>query len=203
MNDARWLSRSEQVYRLLLCLYPQGFRRLHEEEMALDFRDLCRDALGGQHDESLVGLWLRTTADLLSSAIRERLRQTTYRSKPHMDTTASFDNQLAATLDYWSRAMRSGYSIKQVFELLAQRAPQPTAQVFRAVLDDAAESGDFPGAVARLREQVDSVSFGQVIDTVLRQRETGGNLADLLDGLTADLRAAGGENWSSGVGFEE
>lgn len=118
--------------------------------------------------------------------------------------TSSFNTQLTATVNYWTRAMRSGYSIKQVFEMLSENAPEPTASAFRETLQDATESGDWPGAISRMKTRVPSPQFAQVIDAAIKQRETGGNLADILDALNTDLRAAlGSDGWSDGLEFAD
>lgn len=193
-------SHGERVYRLLLRAYPAGFRALYADDMVLTFRDCRREA---QQEGKMVWLWMHTLLDLFATASHERLRRTGYRRAKHMDTT-SFNTQLTATVNYWTRAMRGGYSLKQVFEMLAEKAPEPTATVFRETLIDATETGDWVGAISRMKARVPSEQFALVIDATLKQRETGGNLADLLDEVNAGIRAAlGSDGWSEGVEFAE
>jgi hypothetical protein len=65
------MSLSEKVFNLMLVAYPREFRREYGPHMAQTFRDCCRGQAKG------VGygldLWLRTLADLLTSATREHL----------------------------------------------------------------------------------------------------------------------------------
>jgi hypothetical protein len=65
--------RARQVYTALLYLYPADFRREYAHELTLLFVDLYR-AAAGQGMRTLVRLWLAVLLDLLSSAIRERMR---------------------------------------------------------------------------------------------------------------------------------
>ena len=194
---------SEKVYRALLWAYPTGFRQLYADEMAADFCCCYRDALASSSGETPITLWARVILDLISSATAERLRQAGYRSTAMIDTT-QFDSQLAATVDYWSRAMRRGYSIRQVFSLIAERGPEPTASIMRETLSDAETSGDFLGALARMAERVPSKHLTHVLAAVARQRETGDNLADVLDEINTAMRAElGSDGWSEHLTFDD
>ncbi len=64
---------ARQVYTALLHLYPAGFRRDYAGELTLLFVDMYR-AAAAQGTRALVKLWLAVLIDLLSSAIRERMR---------------------------------------------------------------------------------------------------------------------------------
>jgi hypothetical protein len=71
MSSRRWfLAVSDWLYRLLLVGYPPSFRRRYGPEMAQVFRDCVRDACrrGG-----LMGLWIRTLGDLLTTMPAEHL----------------------------------------------------------------------------------------------------------------------------------
>jgi hypothetical protein len=64
---------SSRVYRRLLIVYPRAFRASYGREMALTFRDQCRDALQARGLAGLAALWLRVLLDLLRSAPAEHL----------------------------------------------------------------------------------------------------------------------------------
>ena len=71
-HTARWpIALSARVYRLLLAAYPRRFRREYGREMALAFRDCCRDAYRRGGSFALLRLWLRTLPDLAASALGE------------------------------------------------------------------------------------------------------------------------------------
>ena len=65
--------RARQIYTALLHLYPMGFRREYARELTLLFVDMYRTA-AAQGMRALVSLWLAVLLDLMSSAIRERMR---------------------------------------------------------------------------------------------------------------------------------
>ena len=66
---------SERVYSVLMQLYPAAFRERYREEMVRLFADQLRDARVGRGSGGVVTTWLRTLADLASSAIGEHLRK--------------------------------------------------------------------------------------------------------------------------------
>jgi hypothetical protein len=68
---------SEHAYRMLLRVYPTGFRREYGAQMEQAFRDLCREAARRGGRVGLARLWVRVGLDLASSAIVERRRAKT------------------------------------------------------------------------------------------------------------------------------
>src|ERR671919_2609951 len=64
---------ARRVYATLLHLYPGEFRRGYADELTLLFVDMQR-ATATQGRRALVSLWVTVLLDLLSSAIRERMR---------------------------------------------------------------------------------------------------------------------------------
>ncbi len=68
------LSVSVRVYRTLLAAYPKKFREHYETQMVQVFRDSFKDAY--QHGISgVIDLWLHTCADLLVTALIERIME--------------------------------------------------------------------------------------------------------------------------------
>lgn len=74
-KHSRLVGRSERVYRALLVVYPEEFRREYGVQMAQLFRDQCREELESGGMMALVGLWFRTLVELVSTARRERDRK--------------------------------------------------------------------------------------------------------------------------------
>jgi len=103
MSSTRWLlAISDRLYRLLLKGYPASFRRRYGSEMAQVFRDCVRDA---DQSGSLLGLWVRTLGDLLTTVPAEYLSalQSVERSKIMAWNTGvenhPFAERLAEVLD--------------------------------------------------------------------------------------------------------
>ena len=62
------MTRSERVYRKLLLAYPRSFRARYEEEMVRVFLDQVRDADVADRSGERAALWVRSVADIASSA---------------------------------------------------------------------------------------------------------------------------------------
>lgn len=69
------LAVSDRLYRLILNVYPLGFRDEYGEEMAQTMRDQVRDAWTQHGAVGLTGLWLRVLLDSVRSAFAEHLKQ--------------------------------------------------------------------------------------------------------------------------------
>ncbi len=63
---------SERLYRILLVLYPERFRRDFGDEMARSFRSLCKEELGRYGRIGLLRLWIYTFLELFATAVKER-----------------------------------------------------------------------------------------------------------------------------------
>src|SRR5690349_2673490 len=61
------------LYCRLLILYPASFRQRYGAQMLQVFRDSCREAGQARGLRGLLSLWLWTLADLLKTALAERL----------------------------------------------------------------------------------------------------------------------------------
>jgi len=71
------MTRSERVYRELLRVYPHSFRAQYEDEMVRLFLDQLGDAASTGRAAERAALWLRTVADIASSAPGEHVRKET------------------------------------------------------------------------------------------------------------------------------
>ena len=72
---ANSLSVSVRIYRALLVAYPKTFLEHYETQMVQVFRDSFRDAYHHKGMPGVIDLWLHTFADLLVSALMERIAE--------------------------------------------------------------------------------------------------------------------------------
>jgi hypothetical protein len=73
--QANSLSVSVRVYRALLVAYPKKFREHYETHMVQVFRDSLRDEYHRNGKSGVIDLWLHTCADLLVTALMERVSE--------------------------------------------------------------------------------------------------------------------------------
>lgn len=99
-----------------------------------------------------------------------------------------FENQLPDTLGLWVNALRSGYSVLQSMEAISKDAPEPTKTEFKRVVQEVQLGIDMADALEHLLERVESEDLDLVVTAVNIQREVGGNLAEILDVISATIR---------------
>lgn len=103
--------------------------------------------------------------------------------------SAAFARQLPDTLDLLSNSLRAGHSIYSAFEVITKEMPMPVSGVFKSALDELAVGSDSKLAITSLSKTVpDNIDLKFFITAVILQREVGGNLAKILDGLSITIR---------------
>lgn len=106
-----------------------------------------------------------------------------------MSDTVSFERQLGDVVWLISQALRAGYSVRQCFEHLASLDVEPTSSVFKGLVADLQAGHSIDEAFVTLLEAWPSPHLKRIIDVMLEQRKTSGNLAFMLDPFTADILA--------------
>lgn len=98
------------------------------------------------------------------------------------------DSMLPDALDMMGRAMRAGHAFPTTLKMIADEMPQPLAGEFRAVFDEVNFGVAMQDALMNLAQRVPSTDLRYFVVAVLIQRETGGNLTELLTSISAIIR---------------
>lgn len=101
---------------------------------------------------------------------------------------AAFEEQFPEALDFLARAMRAGHAFSISLEMLSEESPQPLAQEFRKVFNEHSLGLPIETALTNLAQRVPMVDVSFFVSAVLLQRETGGNLAEILTKLALLIR---------------
>ncbi len=97
--------------------------------------------------------------------------------------------QLPDTLDLLSNSLRAGHSIYSAFEVITKEMPMPVSGIFKTALDELTVGSDAKLAILSLSKTVpNNMDLKFFITAVILQREVGGNLAKILDGLSITIR---------------
>jgi tight adherence protein B len=101
---------------------------------------------------------------------------------------ARFEELFPDAIDLLARAVRAGHAFTTAFELIAKEAPDPLATEFRIAYDQQNIGMPLREALENLVERVpiDDVRF--FVSALQIQRESGGNLAEILDKLSYVIR---------------
>jgi tight adherence protein B len=99
-----------------------------------------------------------------------------------------FADQLADNLQVIASAMRAGHSFVGALSIAVEDSPEPTRTEFRRVVADenlGVQLEETLGVVARRMESDD---LGQTLLVAMLQRETGGNMAEVIDRIADTIR---------------
>jgi tight adherence protein B len=99
-----------------------------------------------------------------------------------------FEQQLPEGLELISRALKAGHAFSVGLKLVGEEAADPIGIEFRRVFDEVSMGVALPQALQNMTERLDSVDLRFFVTAVLVQRETGGNLAEIIDGLAHLIR---------------
>ncbi len=99
-----------------------------------------------------------------------------------------FERQFPEALDMLTRSIRAGYALSQAVQVVGEEMPDPTGEEFRRVGEEL-RVGLEPGeALSRLLGRAPTDDVGFFCAAVNIQRSAGGNLAEILDGLSEVMR---------------
>jgi tight adherence protein B len=98
------------------------------------------------------------------------------------------EEQLPDAIDVIKRALRAGHPFNAAVKLVADDMDQPIAKEFELTFSDLNYGGDVRRALLGLVGRVPSVTVMALATSVLVQRETGGNLAEILDQIAKVVR---------------
>lgn len=98
------------------------------------------------------------------------------------------DLQLPEALDMMSRAMRAGHAFPTALKMVGDEMPAPLAEEFRTAFDEVNFGLSMHDALMNLASRVPSTDLRYFVIAVLIQRETGGNLSELLGNISALIR---------------
>jgi tight adherence protein B len=94
---------------------------------------------------------------------------------------AAFNNVLAEGIDMLARALRAGHSIVSAMEMLAENAQEPVRSEFAEIFRQLNLGLPLREALVQLLHRVPSSDLRVLVTAILVQKDTGGNLVEILD----------------------
>jgi tight adherence protein B len=101
---------------------------------------------------------------------------------------ARFEEQFPEALDLLSRAIRAGHAFTTAMGMVADEAPDPIGPEFKKTFEEQNFGIALKDALGNLSERVPLIDVRFFVTAVLIQRETGGNLSEILDNLSHVVR---------------
>ena len=100
----------------------------------------------------------------------------------------AFEKSFPEAIDLLGRAVRAGHSFTTGLEMIATELPEPVAGEFRAAFDEQNFGLPLRDALLNMAERVPIIDVRFFVTALLIQKETGGNLAEILDKLAHVVR---------------
>ena len=101
---------------------------------------------------------------------------------------AAFQRQFPEVIDLLSRSVRAGHSFGSGMEIVATDLPDPVSTEFRITFDEQRFGLPLRDALLNLCERVPLVDVRLFVIALLVQKETGGNLVEILGNLAHVIR---------------
>ena len=99
-----------------------------------------------------------------------------------------FEEQFPEAIELIARALRAGHAMTTGLALVAEELPDPVGGEFRLVYDRQNFGMSMPDALRLFAQRVPLLDARFFVTAVLTQRESGGNLAEILDNLGDVIR---------------
>lgn len=100
----------------------------------------------------------------------------------------AFQEEFPDALDLLVSALRAGISFSSSLQIVADESPEPIRSEFAIVVEEQALGLEMREALTNLANRVDSVDLKFFVTAVVLQRDTGGNLTEVLDNTSRLIR---------------
>ncbi len=100
----------------------------------------------------------------------------------------AIEEQLPLALDILNRALRAGHPVVSAVKLAADEMGDPIGSEFGLIVDETTYGFEFKDALSNFARRTGSSDAGFFAVAVSIQSETGGNLAEVLEGLAKVMR---------------
>ena len=97
-------------------------------------------------------------------------------------------DQLPEALDFLSRVLRAGHSFSTGLQMMADELPQPLAGEFRRCYDSHSLGQALDESLKDTAARVDNTDFAFFVTALLIQRQTGGDLSEVLGNISHMIR---------------
>lgn len=99
-----------------------------------------------------------------------------------------FEALFPDALDLMAYSLKAGHSIMSSFKMVAEEMSAPVSEEFGRVVDEVNFGNDLETTLHNFARRVDSTELRFFVTSVIIQRETGGNLVEILDKISETIR---------------
>ena len=99
------------------------------------------------------------------------------------------EEQLPDSIDLMARALKAGHALSGALQIVAEESVEPIANEFRMTFEEINFGISMQNALMNLSTRVPITDLRYLVIAILIQRESGGNLAELLENISSLIRA--------------
>jgi tight adherence protein B len=96
--------------------------------------------------------------------------------------------QLPDALDFLGRILKAGHSLSTGVQMMAEELPKPLALEFRRAYDQHTLGLSLEDCLKEIAKRIESTDFAFFVTAVLIQRQTGGDLSEVLGNISGMIR---------------
>lgn len=111
-----------------------------------------------------------------------------YLAQQRKKRLGEIEEQLPEALDFLARSMRAGHAFTISLEMSGVETPDPLGHEFRTVFNEHNLGASIESALANLAKRVPLLDIRIFVSSVLLQKQTGGNLSEILMRLAYIIR---------------
>lgn len=100
----------------------------------------------------------------------------------------AFNDQLGDTLVLMSNALKTGYSMAQALDVVANKASPPMNQEFDRVVKEVNLGASIEDSIGRMVRRTESADLDMVATAIAINRKIGGNLSEILETISETIR---------------
>jgi tight adherence protein B len=176
-----FLRRSERISAIQIML-AQGDMKLR----AGNFIGIC--ALAAVFAGFAAMIWSGKAPIVWVAMLLGFLLPYSYASYRRTKRFEKFEELFPEAIDTLARAVRAGHAFTTAIEMIASEVAEPVSGEFRKLYEEQKFGMPVRDALINLTERMPLVDVKFFVTAVMLQRETGGNLAEILDNLSYVIR---------------
>jgi tight adherence protein B len=136
----------------------------------------------------LVGWWMSRLAVAIILAVALGFLPLVFVRRKRNVRLQTFEEQFPEAVELIARALRAGHAFTTGLGMAADEIPKPAGPEFRRVYDEQNFGMSLPEALRAMARRVPVLDARFFVTAVLTQRESGGNLSEVLDNLASVMR---------------
>jgi tight adherence protein B len=179
---ARWLESKKLMIVIKLFLEQAGKPTLPAYKFLLG--NLIMSSAAG----FLVWKYFHNPVTALATAVAAFYLVFFWLQKKRNKNLEKFEEQLPEALEMIARSIRTGYPFSESLRIVSEEMTVPISREFGLLFEEINYGRDLEIAFALMMERVPSLSLSAMATSILIQKETGGNLAEILLKISAVLR---------------